>query len=145
MRTVLKMACFLGVAGYVLATLMSCEDTTNPVPVTSYFLTVSAHPDSLPKSGPGSTAIIHAFVRDDADSVQAGGLHLEFSASIGNITGDAISSATDSTGIDPDYHYVYFSCQSCPDTTTIVTIHGSAFDNGDFVDSDSTHVTVFVP
>jgi len=131
----------VGAIGYWLAVLVSCEKTTNPLPITGYWLTISAHPDSIPNTG--SVSSIHAIVRDLVDSSQVGGLHLEFSASAGYVTGIGTSSADDSTGLIPPY--VYYSCQSCPDTITVVTIRGSAFDNGDFVDSNSTHVTVFVP
>jgi hypothetical protein len=143
MHSIAKIVLVMGVIIYSLAALISCERNENPPGVSGYFLTLSAVPDSIPNSGAVSS--IHAIVRDLADSTQMGGLHLEFSASMGNITGDAFSSASDSTGIDPNYHYVYFSCQTCPDTFTVVNIQASAFENGDFMDMDTTHVVVYAP
>jgi hypothetical protein len=145
MHSVIKVALVVGLIAYSLAAMISCERSQNPAPISGYFLTLSAVPDSIPRSGSGSTSIIHALVRTLADSTQTGGLHLEFSASRGNITSDAVSSASDTTGIDPNYHYVYFSCQTCPDTIAVVKIQASAFENGDFVDMDTTSVVVYVP
>ena len=145
MHRIPRMFLIVGVIAYFISVMVACDRSENPLPISGYFLTLSAHPDSIPKSGSGSTSTIYAIVRDLADSSQTGGLHLEFTASMGNITGDAISSASDPTGIDPNYHYVYFSCQSCPDTMTSVNIEASVFENGELMDMDTTHVVVYLP
>ena len=121
--------------------LISCDKSTNPVPIPVYELTVSAHPDSIPNTGSVST--IHAIVIDMLDSTQQGGYSLEFSATEGNMTGIAVSSATDPTGIVPPY--VYFSCQSCPDTLTEVIVTGTAYMDGSYIDEDTTRIVVYAP
>ena len=97
-----------GVLCFVMLFIVtSCEDSTGPVTVSGYEVTLSAHPDSIPNSGAVST--IHAIVTDLATQSQAGGLELEFASNIGIVTGIGTSSATDPTGISPPY--VYFACQ----------------------------------
>ena len=120
--------------------LVSC-DNSNPAPEIGYRIFISAAPDSIPNTG--AVSIITARVLDVVDSSQVAGLNLEFHTTIGDITGQAISSATDPTGTFPT---VYYDCNACQDSITVVVIDGAVYDStGRFIDNDTTRVVVYIP
>jgi len=120
--------------------LISCDDS-NPAPEIGYRLFLSAEPDSIPNTG--ATSTISAFVRDLVDSSLVDGFRIDFSATIGDITGRVYSSSTEPSGTFPT---VYFDCNACQDSVTVVVIDGAVYDStGTFLDSDTTRVVVYIP
>jgi hypothetical protein len=121
--------------------MISCDKGTNPAPEIGYRLFLSASPDSIPNTGAATT--VTAIVRDLVDSSQVGGFRITFDATIGDITGEAISSSFEPTGTFPT---VYYDCNACQDTVMVVVIRGILWDStGVQEDDDTTRVVVYVP
>jgi hypothetical protein len=140
MRNTIRVVLLGAVCLLVSYLLISC-DNSNPAPEIGYRIFLSANPDSIPNTGAVST--ITARVLDVVDSTQVGGFILEFHASGGDITGTAVSSATEPTGTYPT---VYFDCNACQDSVTVILISGAVYDStGTFLDDDTTRVVVYIP
>jgi len=141
MRNTIRVA-FIGAVCLVVSYLTISCDESNPSPEIGYQIFLSATPDSIPNTG--AVSIITARVLDVVDSSQVGGFYLEFHANIGEITGTAISSSTEPTGTFPT---VYFDCNACQDSITVVVIEGAVYDSTGvtFLDSDTTRVVVYIP
>lgn len=121
----------------ICCNMMSCDDSSNPSPVYGYYLSLSAHPDSIPNTGTVSS--IHAIVGYEADSSQVGGMYIGFEASFGDITAYAYSSETEPTGLASN---VYFEST---DSTGTAVITANMFQDGEFILQEETEIVVYEP